>query len=66
VLICHCKAVNEATIRCTILAGAREPADVARACGAGSECGGCMPALLELLDELDDRRQTGHAHTSAA
>jgi bacterioferritin-associated ferredoxin len=65
VLICHCRAVNDATIRNAIHAGAREPTEVSLACGAGSRCGGCLPALRLLLDELDseaDRRR----ETSAA
>lgn len=50
-LICHCRAVNDGAIRNAIAAGARRPEDIARSCGAGSRCGGCVPALLELLAE---------------
>lgn len=50
-LICHCRAVNDRTIRDTIAAGARAPAQIAAGCGAGSRCGGCLPALIELLGE---------------
>lgn len=64
-LICHCRAVNEATIRATILAGARQPEELARRCGAGERCGGCLPALLELLDEVATE-PTGDTRTSAA
>jgi len=53
VLICHCRAVNDSTIRGAILAGARDPEELARRCGAGSRCGGCAPALRELLEKLD-------------
>lgn len=52
-LICHCRAVNDATIRDAIHNGAREPHDLSRSCGAGSRCGGCLPALRQLLDELE-------------
>lgn len=48
-LICHCRAVNDRAIRDAIAAGAREPEELALGCGAGSRCGGCVPALLELL-----------------
>jgi len=51
-LICHCRAVNDQTVRTIILTGVREPAELARRCGAGS-CGGCLPTLLELLEDLD-------------
>lgn len=50
-LICHCRAVNDQAIRATIAAGARAPEDVAVSCGAGSRCGGCIPAVLEVLAE---------------
>lgn len=63
-VICHCRAVNDKAIRATILAGARDPEEVARRCGAGSRCGGCLPALLGLLDEVDAR--ACDAHLSAA
>lgn len=52
-VICHCRAVNDKCIRAAILAGAHDPDEVARQCGAGSRCGGCLPALLELLNELE-------------
>ena len=50
-LICHCRAVNDRAIRAAIAAGARGTAELARGCGAGSRCGGCIPALLQLLEE---------------
>lgn len=64
-LICHCRAVNDATIRHAIHDGAREPTDLSLACGAGSRCGGCLPALRQLLDELDAGKGRVH-ETSAA
>ena len=52
-LICHCHAVNDRAIRDAALAvGATEPEQITAMCGAGGHCGGCMPALQELLDEL--------------
>ncbi|MGI8685155.1 MAG: (2Fe-2S)-binding protein [Acidimicrobiales bacterium] len=62
-VICHCRAVNDQSIRATILAGARTTDDVGRRCGAGVRCGGCLPALLGLLAELD---RHGDTRTSAA
>ena len=50
-LICHCRAVNDRAIRDAIAGGAERPEDLARGCGAGSRCGGCVPALLDLLAE---------------
>lgn len=63
-VICHCQAVNDESVRAMILAGARDPDEVARRCGAGSRCGGCLPALLGLLDEFD--ADASEVHTSAA
>lgn len=64
-LICHCRAVNEAAIRATILAGARRPDELARRCGAGARCGGCLPALLELLDEVAAESKPGAREPAA-
>lgn len=49
--ICHCRAVTDRTIRAAIQSGAGSVAEVAHRCGAGSRCGGCWPALQELLAE---------------
>jgi bacterioferritin-associated ferredoxin len=51
-LVCHCKAVHEARVRAVIDAGASDEFDVAEACGAGSDCGGCVPTITSLLDEV--------------
>ena len=64
-LICHCRAVNDEAIRTAVLAGAREPQELAARCGAGGRCGGCMPALEALLDELLSDRSADR-QTSAA
>ncbi len=49
--ICHCRAVTDRTIRAVIEAGAQTAAEVRRQCGAGSVCGGCYPAVRELVAE---------------
>jgi bacterioferritin-associated ferredoxin len=51
VLVCHCLVVNDRRIRDEIDRGACDEADVALACGAGSECGGCGPMIRRLLRE---------------
>jgi bacterioferritin-associated ferredoxin len=51
VLVCHCRAVNDRRIRAEIERGARCDVDIALACGAGAECGGCLPAVNRLLEE---------------
>ena len=50
-LVCHCRAVNDAAVRAAIAAGAQDELDIARACNAGTDCGGCLPAIAALLDE---------------
>ena len=49
-LVCHCHAVNDHTIRQCVNDGARSENDVREACGAGSACGGCRPAIDRLID----------------
>ena len=49
--ICHCRAVTDQRIRTSIRAGAHSLAELGARCGAGTRCGGCWPALLELLGE---------------
>ena len=48
-IVCHCTAVNDRAIADAVAAGARDEFDVARACGAGSVCGTCVPAITRLL-----------------
>jgi len=50
-LICHCKRVNDRRIRQAVRDGARTVAQVGRESGAGTCCGGCVTAVVELLDE---------------
>jgi bacterioferritin-associated ferredoxin len=52
-LICHCHAVNDQTIRRCVDAGARSGHDVREACGAGGGCGGCRPAIDRLIATHD-------------
>ncbi len=48
-IVCHCKAVNDRSIREVIQRGARTPREIALACQAGRKCGGCIPVVRELL-----------------
>lgn len=50
-IVCHCRAVNHRQIEAAALCGARTVRDVVGACGAGGVCGGCRPAIEELLAE---------------
>jgi bacterioferritin-associated ferredoxin len=49
-MICHCNGVSDRTVRNAVLAGADTLDQVARACGAGRDCGGCVDAIEEILE----------------
>ena len=63
--VCHCRAVTDRAIRRAIEAGASDPRELARHCGAGSRCGGCWPALEAMLAEYG-LAAAGAASSSAA
>ena len=49
--VCICRRVNERAVAAAIAEGANTPArQLAAACGAGTECGGCKPALKRLCE----------------
>lgn len=64
-LVCHCRAVNHRQIEAAALCGARSVREVVGACGAGGVCGGCRPAIEEILEgtpaALPARRATAVA-----
>jgi bacterioferritin-associated ferredoxin len=49
VIVCHCFAVNDRRIAEHVAAGARTLKQISRACRAGTDCGGCVPLIAELL-----------------
>lgn len=48
-IVCLCKGVSCSTVRRAIGEGAMSVEDVGRACGAGTDCGGCQGAIEDLL-----------------
>jgi bacterioferritin-associated ferredoxin len=58
-LVCHCRAVTDSTIRTAIECGAHNVENVGQMCGAGTNCGGCVSeierlcATMRSLTELD-------------
>jgi bacterioferritin-associated ferredoxin len=50
-IVCHCEAVNDTTVRAAVLSGADDVGTVGARCGAGVNCGGCHRALERLLRE---------------
>lgn len=64
-VVCHCKAVNDAAIRELIAASALTADDVAARCGAGTDCGGCRDTIEDLLANAV-QANTGRANTGQA
>jgi len=52
VIVCHCEAVDDRTVRSAILAGASDIGAVGERCRAGSDCGGCHRAIERLLSHM--------------
>jgi len=63
-VLCHCRGVNDRVIDCAITCGARSVADVAAACGAGAQCGGCRPAIETMLEARLDGLLVHSARTA--
>ena len=51
-IVCHCTATNDRTVREAIAEGADEVDEVTQACGAGSDCGGCRRTIERLLAQF--------------
>ena len=51
VIVCHCHAVNDRAIRQAVRQGACSLRQVALLCQAGRRCGGCRPAVRQVIDE---------------
>ncbi|MET0628410.1 MAG: (2Fe-2S)-binding protein [Acidimicrobiia bacterium] len=47
--VCSCAGVSDGAVKAAVDGGARSIEDLGERCGAGAECGGCLPALAELL-----------------
>lgn len=50
VIVCHCHGVSDRTIQFEAGLGAGDVDEVARRCGAGADCGGCLPTIEDLLE----------------
>lgn len=65
-IVCHCHRVCDRTIRAAVRSGACTEEAVGEACGAGSMCGGCVPAVTEIIEEEQKDRTRLPLFTSAA
>lgn len=52
-VVCHCAGVNDTRIRDEIAGGVSDVDEVAERCGAGHDCGGCLPTVERLLEQFD-------------
>jgi bacterioferritin-associated ferredoxin len=50
-IVCHCRAVSDRTVRESLRNGASDVAGVMAETGAGTCCGGCLVAVEELVAE---------------
>ena len=57
--VCYCAAVTDAAVDEAIEAGAHTIEELGDRCDAGTGCGGCHPALAELLARHEHARRTG-------
>ncbi len=54
-LVCHCRRVSDREIRAVVRQGSTSVRDVCKASGAGTCCGGCMPAVKNIVQEEGKR-----------
>jgi bacterioferritin-associated ferredoxin len=54
-IICQCNGVSDRAIRKAVRDGASNRNDVVRACTAGEACGGCAPAIDEIIAAEQER-----------
>ncbi len=50
-IVCSCRRVSDRTVGALAASGARTVEDVARATGAGTDCGCCVEAVARVLGE---------------
>ncbi len=51
-MICHCKAVRDRAIVKAVQRGATSMRAVQESCGANTMCGGCEPAVAEIIEQV--------------
>lgn len=56
-IVCHCKAVSDRTIRQAVRDGACSFREVALQCNAGRDCGGCRPTVIAVIEEETEPSQ---------
>lgn len=64
-IICHCVGVTERRIRLIALSGQCTRERVAEKCGAGTCCGGCLPAIDEIIEEVQPSQTISFENASS-
>ncbi len=63
--VCLCKGVTSQTVIDAVAAGATTTRQVAKACGAGTECGRCrhtVRAIIESAEAAEPKHRKGFLH----
>jgi bacterioferritin-associated ferredoxin len=58
VIVCHCHAVRAEEIRTEVRLGAETVEVVGARCGAGTRCGGCIPAVEAVIADEHARMRS--------
>jgi bacterioferritin-associated ferredoxin len=57
-IVCQCNGISDREIRRLVREGASSRLEVARACGAGAACGGCLPTIHAIIVDAKDELST--------
>jgi bacterioferritin-associated ferredoxin len=62
-IVCHCEAVRDRTILRAIRRGCTDLDSIRDHCGAAARCGGCAPAVCDLIDRYQTTPTSNSAST---
>jgi bacterioferritin-associated ferredoxin len=49
-IVCHCRGITDREVRRCVRSGAHSVRGVSEACGASTGCGGCRPAVRQIVE----------------
>lgn len=61
-LVCLCKGVPDRVVRLAVINGATTIDSVSARCGAGTDCGACVPMIHDLIQEVAEETMGAGAH----
>ena len=59
-IICHCFATTDRDLRQAAEKGSSSCREVVQSCRAGTNCKGCIPAIVAFLKGLEDEGGAAH------